>query len=177
MFKFLHSKAWSVSAFSELPEIRQEASESVRHFCVVAGGLALILSRVSETEIRSSYPATRELYKTLKTQLARIGKTNATSEMISDVMHEVAQVADLKTRASLKACLEARSAYEAHLRSRNGVPSKPDSAMTQSPGPSTRHPAQAGDRTVMQEEILGARAEALRATVARARSSGMGSLG
>lgn len=171
MFKLFHSKGWAASAFSELPEIREEASESFRHFCIVAGGLALILSRLSASEIRTSYPATRDLHQTLKSQLARIGKTNATAEMISDVMHEVAQVADPKTRQSLKACLEVRSAYEQHLRTRNGLPA-PDSAMTQSPNPTTRQPL-----TAIDPQLLGARAEVLRATVARARSSGMGGLG
>ena len=173
MLNFLFPGAWTNSPFSDLPELKPNTSETLRHFCVVAGGIALVLSRLSESQIRTSYPATQDLYKQLRSQIRRTGKTNVTAEMLSDVMHEVTQVVDAQTRVSLKACYEARAAYEAKRRGRNSTPSgNSDGAMTQSPQMSTRSAPPDHDRTVMQEDLLVDRADVLRQTVANARRGG-----
>ncbi|MDO8277269.1 MAG: hypothetical protein Q7T63_03980 [Burkholderiaceae bacterium] len=170
MLRFLLTSAWSNSPYSDLPEIKADASETLRHFFIVAGGLALILSRHSEPQIKAHYPATRELYRVLRSQLRRVGKTNASAELISDVMHEVSQVVDTQTRLALKACYEARCVFEARQRSRNEGPGAvSDTPMTQSPQPTTRSAPPDAGRTVMPKELFADRADTLRRTVAEAR--------
>jgi hypothetical protein len=167
---FSGGKAWSASAFSDLPEIRADAPATLQHFCIVAGGLALILSRLSPIEMRTKFRATEELYRCLKHQLRKMEKTNADAELISDVMHEVAEVADPHTRISLKTCLEARSTYEQQRRHAHSSHAAPDSAMTQSPT-TTRANALTADHTRLDGELIEQRARSLRDTIHRARNS------
>ena len=170
---FSGARAWSTSTFSELPEIKSDAPQTLQHFCVVAGGLALILSRLSPLEIRTRFRATEELYRSLRHQLRKRGKTNADVDMISEVMHEVAQVADPHTRSSLKACLHARSSYE---QERAGTPSSrphsdADAAMTQSAATTRAHVPAGPEHTRVDDVQLEQRARSLRDTVQRARTA------
>lgn len=93
-------------------------------FLIVAGGLALVLSRHSAEGIRTSYPATNELYLLLRRELARHGRTSASAELLNDVMHETAEETDPATRQALRACFDARLAYEARRRSGGNDPQR-----------------------------------------------------
>ena len=75
---------------------------------VVAGGLALVLSRLSPTERSAHFSATYRLYQGLRSRL-RQGTTviDASSELLSDVMHEIATVADTMTTQCLRTCFDA----------------------------------------------------------------------
>lgn len=102
---------WETSTFSDIPTI-PDAHETIRHFCIVAGGLALILSRNKDTAIRLHYPYTVEMYELLGKELRKYGRTSAGAGLINNVMHEVAQVADPITMSSLKRCLENRCNHD-----------------------------------------------------------------
>lgn len=135
---FNSAKAWRTSAFSELPQVQPEAPDLIQHFCIIAGGLALILSRHTAIEVRCNFRSTLELYQELRYQLRKVGRSSASAELLNDVMHEVAQVADAHTRASLKICLHARTEYEQDKKSKPAAvrPAR-DTAMTMTP-PTTR---------------------------------------
>lgn len=105
--------AWETSTFSDIPSLPESASETIRHFCIVAGGLALILSRNRDAAIERHYAHAAELYELLGRELRKYGKTSASAELINNVMHEVAEVADPLTMASLKKCLEFRRRHDA----------------------------------------------------------------
>lgn len=102
---------WETSTFSDIPTL-PNANDTIRHFCIVAGGLALILSRNKEAAIRLHYPYTVEMYELLGKELRKFGKTSAGAGLINNVMHEVAQVADPLTMSSLKICLENRRSHD-----------------------------------------------------------------
>jgi len=102
--------AWFRSRFSDLPQLRADATSEVNHYCVVAGGLALILSRRPPRELASRFMASQELHQLLRCQLRGRGHAEPNAELLSEVMHEVATVADPSTRAALRTCLAARCA-------------------------------------------------------------------
>lgn len=106
--------AWETSTFSDIPSLPESASETIRHFCIVAGGLALILSRNRDAAIDRHYAHAAEMYALLGRELRKYGKTSANAELINNVMHEVAEVADPLTMASLKKCLEFRRRHDAN---------------------------------------------------------------
>lgn len=107
--KFLNpDSAWETSTFSDIPALPDTSNSTIRHFCIVAGGLALILSRNRDAAIASHYSHSAELYDLLSKELRKYGKTSASAGLINNVLHEVAQVADPLTMESLKKCLEFR---------------------------------------------------------------------
>lgn len=113
MFNFVVTeKLWHPSRHAEIPAVPWGEHDTVVDLFLVAGGLALILSRCTETLIKQEFAATHALYETLRTQLRRQGGVEASSEVISEAMHEVSEHADPGTRNALKRCLEARVKFE-----------------------------------------------------------------
>jgi hypothetical protein len=103
---------WKRSPYSELPAVPRDASDVIRHFFVVAGGIALLLSRCSAEGIARHYPRTNTLYRQIRAELRKGSAVSANAHLLSDVMHEVAEHADPTTRASLRYCFDARCLYE-----------------------------------------------------------------
>lgn len=92
---------WIRSAFSDLPDPRTTAhsDRDQRHWLVLAGGLALILSRATDAELVGRFPATASLY-----QAIRRGNP-IDPNLVNDAMHEIVDVADPITKAAAKLCL------------------------------------------------------------------------
>lgn len=178
LLRWLGSRgAWIRSRYSDLPRLDASAATPVSHYCVIAGGLALILSRCHEGELANKFLATQELRELLRRQLRRYGRAKPSAELLSDVMHEVATLADPTTRAALRACLELRSKIEARRRDQGTATSSlPDSLIAQgqtySPQVSVRSTRQDSlqeAHTLVSGEVFDGRAEALRAAVASAK--------
>lgn len=105
LFQWMGSKgAWSCSRFSDLPQLKHDQQSPAHHWCVVAGGLALILSRTTAAQRSAHFHATQALYEMLRESLRHGRRPRAGAALIGDVMHEVAQIADPMTHASLGAC-------------------------------------------------------------------------
>lgn len=96
----------------ELPQVQAGTHETTRHLLNVAGGLALVLSRCNEREIDREYPNAAELYRLLKHDLKRYGRTSATAELMLEASHEVSERLDPVSRHSLRASLEARRVHD-----------------------------------------------------------------
>jgi len=118
--------AWFRSRYSDLPQLRADAASEVKHYCVIAGGLALILSRRPPRALAGRFMASQELYQLLRRQLRGRGHAAPSAELLSEVMHEVATVADPSTRAALRTCLAARCV---------GTPAADRVGMDSSPAP------------------------------------------
>ena len=103
---------WKRSPLGELPVVPKAATDVARHFCVVAGGLALIISRCSPEGIARHYPKSNFLYGLLRNELGRGSEVTANAHLLSDVMHEIAEHADPSTRASLRFCFDQRRLFE-----------------------------------------------------------------
>lgn len=93
---------------SELPQPAACADEATRRLLLVAGGLALVLSRCHPKEVERQYPSANELYRLLRSELKRQGKTSETADLLLDTMHEVSERLDPVSRHALKASLEAK---------------------------------------------------------------------
>lgn len=123
--------SWRRSRYSDLPELHPSAAPLVNQYCVVAGGLVLILSRRPRRELAGDLLATQELYHLLRKQLRDHGRAKPGATLLSEVMHEVATLADPGTRAALKACFELRTKAEAQKRDLDAAAtSVPDSLVS-----------------------------------------------
>jgi len=179
-------KLWNPSRYADIPAIPWGEHDTLVDLFLVAGGLALILSRCTETLIRQELAATHALHEILRTQLRRKGPVDTSAELISEVMHEVAEHADPGTRNALKRCLDARVTFESTQAARvrtesaqEAVPAFFLDASASEGGRSTRagqrpatasdHPPPSGGRAPSMADPVQPLAQRLRATVEEAR--------
>ncbi|MDB5858364.1 MAG: hypothetical protein JWQ76_2053 [Ramlibacter sp.] len=168
---------WTQSDFGGLPAVRPEADAALQRWQVVAGGLALVLSRVTRTERSARFCATYRLYQGLRRRLRQGAVVDASPELLSDVMHEIAGVADLLTTNCLRACFDASLRPGEPDDNPPGSPedSRATSLLQSQPRPwrrSTDVPEWRNTaRSDLSQERLEARASALRSSVAAARGT------
>jgi hypothetical protein len=107
MFSLLLSRParWFGSEFSQLPVFEHGESQSLRDYRLLAGGLALVLSRCSERVARRDFPASLKASRALRRQL-RGGEPWLPSDQLSELSHEIAMVADAATREAARRCLQ-----------------------------------------------------------------------
>jgi hypothetical protein len=98
---------WNRSEFSDLPLVGSSEDPVVQRWCVVAGGLGLILSRTSASQRSAHFGVTLQLYQILRERLRQRQPVQASPALLSDVMHEVAALIDPMSKACLKACFRA----------------------------------------------------------------------
>jgi hypothetical protein len=103
---------WRASDYAELPQLDHEGTGAANQLLVVAGGLALTLSRCTPAEQRQAYPNAMHLYGVLKKELRQQGKTTASAELLLDAFHETSEQLDQHSRQAFHRCLEARVCYE-----------------------------------------------------------------
>jgi len=151
---------WHRSRYSDLPEFRDDDDLAVRHWAIVTGGLALILSRATDAELSTHFACSHELYELLRRQLRQTHFVEAPAELLSGVQREVATVADPMTKSSLRACWQARmrQAHPPGAADPMGTASHPEPG---EPGPSTQ----------VNADLLLERSTSLRKTVAAARTT------
>lgn len=105
LMQWIGSKGvWNSSRFSDLPRLKYEEGTLAHHWCVVGGGLALVLSRASDTERSTRLAAAAELYEHVRSRLRQGRRPEPGASLMADVMHETAHLADPMTRASLGTC-------------------------------------------------------------------------
>ena len=112
--RWFDSRGFVRSQSFELPVRCDEGDDALQHCFALAGGLALILSRARPLEIEERFSASRELYLLLRDRLRKKCGADPGADLLNDVLHEIALVADPLTKASAQACF--RSAL------RNGLP-------------------------------------------------------
>jgi hypothetical protein len=108
LMKWANSQGnWAQSDFGGLPAVQRDAEPLLQRWQVVAGGLALVLSRASRTERAARFHAADRMYTGLRRRLRQGARIDASPELIQDVMHEIAGVADVQTTQCLRACFDA----------------------------------------------------------------------
>jgi hypothetical protein len=116
MFHFLKlslsPRRWNASRFSHLPSLDSAEDEIQLDHCLLAGGLALLLSRCSESQIERDYTASVQAYCKLKDQMGSDRSTPLSADLLMDLSHEIAQCADSATRMAARRCM-ARSVASA----------------------------------------------------------------
>jgi hypothetical protein len=173
--------AWNDSQWA-IPELDRETELSVQRWTVVAGGLALVLSRLAPFERSARFGRTEQAYALIRQRLRQSRPVDASPELLSDVMHEVAEVCDPVTRGNLKACFRASRAGGTGDQGGAILPGGGESSSLQSVGSASSGRSSSASRldnasTSIQAEMLHERAKALRKAIAAARSTGWADLG
>jgi len=92
--------SWKVSEFAEFPALPRDADEAQRDDFLIAGGLALVLSRCPRHAVPRRFRAAIRVYEALKRGGGR--RDGLTPELVSDASHEVAEFVDQATRDALR---------------------------------------------------------------------------
>jgi hypothetical protein len=129
---------WSRSEFLGLPLLQLDADPELQRWQVVAGGLALVLSRLAPSE-GARYTATHKLYNILRRRLRRRAAITPTSELLNDVMHEIALVADPLTIKCLRAGFHGSLGHGRALVEGEAEESRATSRLQSQPRPSRLH--------------------------------------
>lgn len=130
---------WSRSDFLGLPLLQLDAEPQLQRWQVVAGGLALVLSRLAPGEGRH-YSASFKLYNVLRRRLQHRSAIAPSSELLNDVMHEIASVADPLTLKCLRAGFHASLAGHAAAQpDADETDARPTSRLVSQPRPSRLH--------------------------------------
>ena len=111
--------AWIRSLQYELPVVQEPAVRpELRHWCALAGGLALILSRATAKDIESSLRTTSTVYRQLRKCLQAGEAPRLATRLLSLLADEIDAVADPVTKAACRRCMRkprAQSPSEAAL--------------------------------------------------------------
>lgn len=168
------SRHWKVSGL-ELPRVELAADAALQRWCVVAGGLGLILSRIGGPERSARFAHTAALYALVRHRLRRSQQVCASASLLGEVMHEVAETADPLTRSCLKACFQdslGAPATDGDRAQAQAQASSTPSPLTSAPLPSSQaSAAQRAADTSFNTQMLLERSRALRRSVAAARQS------
>ena len=179
---------WVRSPFGDLPALRADDAMTHQTWLLLAGGMALILSRASKAELETRYAATRQVYAVARARLEkkRLPKPEAT--LLRDALHEIANLADPMTKEAGRECL---MRVVERLARKSGAPAPvssnpPHSSQStashttgQAPlTPTAAAPAPEPERdhaeTQLDLDLLFERSNKLRGTVATARSTTFG---
>lgn len=104
-FFTLSPARWNCSEFTELPTLDAGDDEVHLDYRLLAGGLALLLSRCSERGVRRDFAASLQAYRSLKRQLKSSAPVTLPAPLLMDLSHEIAQLADSTTRRAASRCL------------------------------------------------------------------------
>lgn len=171
---------WNSSQWA-LPEVDRDTELSVQRWTVVAGGLALVLSRLAPFERSARFARTQQAYALIRRRLRQSRPVDAGAELLSDVMHEVAEVCDPVTRTSLRACFRASVGGMAADQPGASLPGASEASSMQTASSASGRRSTGASRidnapTSINAEMLQERAKALRETIAAARSTGWADL-
>ena len=100
------SPSWTPSEFGDLPALSVPASQQERDNLLLAGGLALLLSRCTPRITQRDFPNTLRAYKFLRVQLAAGQPVVLNARMLAELLHEIAGVADAATREAARRCFQ-----------------------------------------------------------------------
>jgi hypothetical protein len=101
MISFLdHFSGGTASRYRTLPAVLAADDERMRDFGLIAGGLALLLSRCPRSVVARNFSAASRLHAELDKAL-RGARANPSRELVCDASHEVAEFTDRVTRDAL----------------------------------------------------------------------------
>jgi len=96
---------WVRSPFGDLPSLRVEDASVHQTWLILAGGIGLILSRASKSELGSRFAAAREVYAIARTRLHKRRLPKPDPHLLRDALHEIANLADPMTKEAGRECL------------------------------------------------------------------------
>ena len=188
MQKLLHwidsQGEWTRSDFLGLPRLEPDDNSPAQRWRIVVGGLALVLSRLSDTELAARFPSTHALYQCLRRCLKDARHPAPGPELLGEAMHELAGVADPLTKSCLGMCFRdslGQQGAGAGVPTSKGEPSSPPSSSMPSSLGSPRtysgvDPSSDRAPTDFDQDVLLERSIALRKAIAAARTTGFAEL-
>lgn len=189
---FSSTSGWTRSPYGELPRLEVDDSSVHQTWLILAGGLALILSRASRSELESRFAAARKVYAIAYARLKKRKLPKPDPRLLRDALKEIANLADPMTKEAGRECLE-RALERAAPQARGSVTSSSGSTHSQASSraplntrapsaavPLTPTPPQAKEAeeehpaTQLDLDLLFERSNRLRGAVAEARSTTFG---
>jgi hypothetical protein len=186
---------WVRSPFGDLPTLKADDTALHQTWLILAGGMALILSRASKSELEERFAATREVYVIARTRLQKRRLPKPEPTLLRDALQEIANLTDPMTKEAGRECL-ARCVERIAAKSRGAAAAAAaaESSAHSSAPPASTHAAsthaastqvastQAASTQAVEDhqatqidlELLFERSNKLRGTVAWARSTTFG---
>lgn len=183
------TRGWVRSPFGDLPRLRADDAMAHQTWLILAGGMALILSRASSAELKERFAATRQVYAIARTRLEKRRLPKPDAALLRDALREIANLADPMTKEAGRECLNrvvergARKGGTPSTVSSNPPASTQSAAASLATGQAPLAPAAgaAADpaepehaETRLDLDLLFERSNKLRGTVATARSTTFG---
>ena len=96
---------WLRSPFGDLPVLRADDPQVHQTWLILAGGIALILSRASKAELETRFNAARLVYALIRARLEKRRLPKPEPSLLRDALHEIANLADPMTKEAGRECL------------------------------------------------------------------------
>lgn len=122
---------WLRSPFGDLPVLRADDPQVHQTWLILAGGIALILSRASKAELETRFNAARQVYALVRARLEKRRLPKPEPTLLRDALHEIANLADPMTKEAGRECL-ARTVERMARKSGTGTPASTGPASLQS---------------------------------------------
>jgi hypothetical protein len=175
------TRGWVRSPFGDLPLLRADDTMAHQTWLILAGGMALILSRASGSEVESRFSATRHVYGIARARLEKRRLPKPDPMLLRDALQEIANLADPMTREAGQDCL-ARTLERVARKSGTAPPlessSPPLASQTiasqttgQAPLSQAASSQEDSPETQLDVALLVERSSKLRGIVAKSRSS------
>lgn len=114
--RLVRSGVWRDTAAADLPQMPSQHDDlpsATQQLLLVAGGLALVLSRCPASMRGRRFPAATRLYALLRRDLRRNDRSSARAALLLDAFHEVTMQLDAVSHQAFKRCLQARRDHDA----------------------------------------------------------------
>jgi hypothetical protein len=99
------TRGWVRSPFGDLPRLRADDAMTHQTWLILAGGMALLLSRASSAELKERFAATRQVYAVARARLEKRRLPKPDAALLRDALREIANLADPMTREAGRECL------------------------------------------------------------------------
>lgn len=177
------ASGWVRSPFGDLPMLRAHDASVHQTWLILAGGMALILSRASQAELEERFPATRQVYAIARARLQKKRLPKPELQLLHAALREIANLSDPMTneagRECLARCIE-RLALKAQAPASGSTVSSANSTQVQSTQTHSTQavtaaaPLEEHQATQIDLDLLFERSNKLRGAVAFARSTTFG---
>jgi hypothetical protein len=181
------SGGWVRSSYGDLPALRADDAAMHQTWLILAGGIALVLSRASRAEVEERFAAARQVYDIARARLAKRRLPKPDPDLLRDALQEIGHLADPMTREAGRECMvRCLERFLSKTRGATGAPttSGAASSLQSTQTPSTQQqstqlqtqlaPHDEHEATQIDLDLLFERSNKLRGTVAWARTTTFG---
>lgn len=96
---------WVRSPFGDLPRLQVDDTAVHQTWLILAGGIALVLSRASGAELESRFAAARQVHGLVRARLHKRRLPKPEPDLLRTALDEIANLADPMTKEAGRECL------------------------------------------------------------------------